>query len=357
MKKKNSKKKYGKHHSLNNLSNRISTKKIKKLRKIKKNKRRIRKIFLKRYKNSQNSKNLVKNGNKFFRKFISKEPKNILNNKEIVNENILNFNFNSEINIENIFNENSPFENLLEFDDHFLNDHNNINKNEEEYNNYCFETVNKDFWINNADNTNTYNLADIFKEDVSLNNTNRINNNNRDNEANINNNTNNNYINNNSYINNNINNDRILINNNNNNRTLIYNINNNITNNNIPNNYINNNSNSNIHINPNSEIYLYSNNDPLLQNQILIIQGLINDILNGEYRRPNHNYLNNIKDNISKIKIKEKKYMENNCPICIEAFKRYQTVYKLSCGHIFHVRCLNKELKSRQKCPLCRSAI
>jgi hypothetical protein len=43
------------------------------------------------------------------------------------------------------------------------------------------------------------------------------------------------------------------------------------------------------------------------------------------------------------------------CTICCEEFKYYQNLYNLPCHHLFHVRCLNKEIKYRQKCPLCRN--
>lgn len=67
------------------------------------------------------------------------------------------------------------------------------------------------------------------------------------------------------------------------------------------------------------------------------------------------NILKSIKRNLPKIKYKENE--ESKCVICIEDFKKGQTVYRLTCNHIFHVHCLNKELKKRLKCPLCREAI
>ena len=45
---------------------------------------------------------------------------------------------------------------------------------------------------------------------------------------------------------------------------------------------------------------------------------------------------------------------KNSCVICLEKFKNHQKVYKLDCTHIFHIKCLNKEIKFRQKCPCCR---
>ena len=67
------------------------------------------------------------------------------------------------------------------------------------------------------------------------------------------------------------------------------------------------------------------------------------------------NILKSIKRNLPKIKYKENE--ESKCVICIEDFKKGQTVYHLTCNHIFHVHCLNKELQKRLKCPLCREEI
>lgn len=65
--------------------------------------------------------------------------------------------------------------------------------------------------------------------------------------------------------------------------------------------------------------------------------------------------LKQVKSNLSKIKYIENK--ESKCAICLEDFKKGRNVYYLKCNHIFHIRCLDKELKRRLKCPLCRQAI
>lgn len=73
--------------------------------------------------------------------------------------------------------------------------------------------------------------------------------------------------------------------------------------------------------------------------------------------RVNRTQIRNIKKKLTKIKfnntVSSSRNIEN-CTICFEKFKRYQEVYDLPCHHLFHIRCLNKEIKYRQKCPLCR---
>ncbi len=67
-----------------------------------------------------------------------------------------------------------------------------------------------------------------------------------------------------------------------------------------------------------------------------------------------------IKENLSKTKIKKVINLEDNrrdCIICLNEFKIGQNIYTLPCSHIFHVRCLNKEIKIRQKCPICRKEL
>jgi hypothetical protein len=43
------------------------------------------------------------------------------------------------------------------------------------------------------------------------------------------------------------------------------------------------------------------------------------------------------------------------CSICLESVKKNDKIYKLNCGHIFHIDCLNKWNKNT--CPYCRSNI
>jgi hypothetical protein len=57
---------------------------------------------------------------------------------------------------------------------------------------------------------------------------------------------------------------------------------------------------------------------------------------------------------------------DTQCAICFDFFCKGQTVAKLSCGHIFHVRCNNAEKTSglhgwfvlgKPECPCCRKAV
>ena len=70
--------------------------------------------------------------------------------------------------------------------------------------------------------------------------------------------------------------------------------------------------------------------------------------------------IKNIKKKLTKIKFKKSISSNGNsekCIICYEDFKNYQNVYSLPCHHLFHVHCLNREIKYRQKCPICRNEL
>ena len=74
-------------------------------------------------------------------------------------------------------------------------------------------------------------------------------------------------------------------------------------------------------------------------------------------QRTNCTKIKSIKNKLNRIRFKKSASSNENretCIICYEDFKNYQNVYNLPCSHIFHVRCLNKEIKYRQKCPMCR---
>lgn len=159
------------------------------------------------------------------------------------------------------------------------------------------------------------------------------------------------------------------------------NIDNNHINNNTNINDINNNLSSTLNININSEYngninqnnnvnYNTNDNDNdiafnnyighiRLDNIRQRIRGLNRDldelIFNNYNPTGDNNILKSVKRNLPKIKYKDNK--ESKCAICIEDFKKGQNIYLLKCTHIFHVRCLNKEIRRRLKCPICRGVI
>lgn len=185
--------------------------------------------------------------------------------------------------------------------------------------------------INDDINSNNINL-DINNNNIIVDR--NSGNNNRSNERNIN---NNNLANNSDISNRNVNENNI--------------INNSDINNGNSNNLGNNNNNNTHNINNN----LNQNNS---RNSSFI------DLLDMRRRRRTRrtrirNYVKEIKNKLltKKIIVKDISKLDDNknsCVICLEKFKNRQKVYKLDCTHIFHIKCLNKEIKFRQKCPSCR---
>lgn len=45
------------------------------------------------------------------------------------------------------------------------------------------------------------------------------------------------------------------------------------------------------------------------------------------------------------------------CAICLGTIRKNTNVYDLECKHHFHIRCLDKWVKRRQECPICRNSI
>ena len=65
----------------------------------------------------------------------------------------------------------------------------------------------------------------------------------------------------------------------------------------------------------------------------------------------------NIKNKLTQVSFTKTLYSKGSnekCFICFEDFKSKQNVYRLSCHHLFHVDCLDKEIEHRQKCPICK---
>lgn len=48
---------------------------------------------------------------------------------------------------------------------------------------------------------------------------------------------------------------------------------------------------------------------------------------------------------------------DEDCAVCLEAFKPRQHCRRLHCGHIFHKRCADRWLVRTPQCPLCRLSI
>ena len=138
------------------------------------------------------------------------------------------------------------------------------------------------------------------------------------------------------------------------NNDLIFfgNVNENTNSNIIPNYNANHNINNRNNDNFIDEIILYLE---YMNERLRILRGLEELLFPAQSPEIDKNILKSIKRNLPKIKYKENE--ESKCVICIEDFKKGQTVYRLTCNHIFHVHCLNKELQKRLKCPLCREEI
>ena len=45
------------------------------------------------------------------------------------------------------------------------------------------------------------------------------------------------------------------------------------------------------------------------------------------------------------------------CSICMETFKNDDRVFVCSCKQTFHYNCINKWIKSKEDCPICRKKI
>jgi hypothetical protein len=144
------------------------------------------------------------------------------------------------------------------------------------------------------------------------------------------------------------------INPNNNNQANNQNINNNQNNNQR----IGQNNNNNRGSNQENDSIILSLDSQELLNQFDIL--FDDSIIFGRRQRNNHNKIKSIKNKLNRIKFKKSVFSNGNretCIICYEDFKNNQNVYNLPCSHIFHVHCLNKEIKYRQKCPMCRNEL
>ena len=129
--------------------------------------------------------------------------------------------------------------------------------------------------------------------------------------------------------------------------------NNNQSNNTNINNNTNSNSNNNINSNNNNTNSNNNNNEGMPNSSLFNFSDLT--LTENSGFKPRKRKIKNIKNKLTKTKfVKSLNIDKDCCIICLQEFKNNQNIYKLSCNHIFHRRCLNKEIKFRQKCPICR---
>ena len=69
-------------------------------------------------------------------------------------------------------------------------------------------------------------------------------------------------------------------------------------------------------------------------------------------RRNNQNNYNNLIE--TKIKANKLKEENKTCVICYEDFKDNDEAIFLPCFHLFHNNFINKWLKNKENCPLCK---
>jgi hypothetical protein len=53
----------------------------------------------------------------------------------------------------------------------------------------------------------------------------------------------------------------------------------------------------------------------------------------------------------------EEKSAPEECCICLEAFKDGENIRRLQCFHIFHVKEIDKWLRTNNTCPVCKTAV
>ncbi len=121
----------------------------------------------------------------------------------------------------------------------------------------------------------------------------------------------------------------------------------------------------------------YSNNEYIVNNNGNIVYHIYYDIIdsdsdNGEeeninngYNDEEYDYFINCKEINNKVckpvRIKENDYLIINkecCNICCEDYIIGQYKRTLpSCNHVFHKKCVDKWLKSKSNCPICRNEL
>ena len=127
----------------------------------------------------------------------------------------------------------------------------------------------------------------------------------------------------------------------------------------------------NNYINLNNSISYRRNR--LTQNQVRttrledIFENMLNTFLNNEI--PEITQFEDIKVTISEKEFEKletleisdellQEYIDKNCNICCENYKKYDKITKLKCNHLFHTECLRNWLcKEKVTCPTCRNDV
>lgn len=45
--------------------------------------------------------------------------------------------------------------------------------------------------------------------------------------------------------------------------------------------------------------------------------------------------------------------IDTSCPICLQHFEQWDSVFLMSCRHVFHKDCIMNWLKVHPRCPMC----
>jgi hypothetical protein len=90
---------------------------------------------------------------------------------------------------------------------------------------------------------------------------------------------------------------------------------------------------------------------------ILYLRFTIIDEAIQELTLPKQEILKNIDFFLSKIKYSETNDSEKECIICLEDFKKSETIFKINCNcssNYYHKSCLKKWFQKNCSCPVCR---